>query len=59
MAQQTKFEGPGDEIFTLKFALYVNKQILDDQRTNFGSDSWIRFTDVLLVMVLMRDDNAY
>ena len=30
VAQQTTFEGPGDEIFTLKFALWVNKQILDD-----------------------------
>ena len=31
MAQQTTFEGPGDEIFTLKFALWVNEQILDDK----------------------------
>ena len=30
VAQQTTFEGPGDEIFTLKFALWVNEQILDD-----------------------------
>ena len=31
VAQQTTFEGPGDEIFTLKFALWVNEQILDDK----------------------------
>ena len=29
VAQQTTFEGPDDEIFTLKFALWVNEQILD------------------------------
>ena len=42
VAQQTTFEGPGDEIFTLKFALWVKKQILDakgqilDPKVNIG-----------------------
>ena len=47
MAQQTTFEGPGDEIFTLKFALWANEQILDnkgqilDPIVGFGFLMWM------------------